>query len=336
MKSLDLVFTAPGCVEFSAQELAAPGPGEIQCRASLSLVSAGTEARCLRGVFDEGTYWDEWVNYPFKPGYSMAAVVTAVGEGVEGFEVGDRVFAHAPHCQYFNITAKKANRVPDDISDRQAVWTSMSRITQNGIRRAAIQLGDLVVVIGTGIVGLMTMQFAKIAGAGTVIAVSSNERTLAMAREHGADITIRARANAACDEIARLTDGRMADVVIDATGNPDVLSSACVMARKNGKVLLIGDTTQPHKQYLGPGVISNFLTIMGAHSTMFVDSENCFFPYTWERIHDISYQFMRQGRLKVEDIVTKVVAPGEMPELYMQLMDRPSLVTGILIDWSLV
>lgn len=79
----------------------------------------GTEERCLRGVFDEGTNWAGWVRYPFKPGYSMCARVLSVGEGVEGFRPGDRVFAHAPHCQYFNVEAKKVNLLPEHISDRR-------------------------------------------------------------------------------------------------------------------------------------------------------------------------------------------------------------------------
>ena len=159
---------------------------------------------------------------------------------------------------------------------------------------------------------------------------------MAVAERHGADVTVQAKAKNAVHEIIKLTGGSGADVVIDATGNPEVLASACVMARKNGKILVIGDTTEPHKQAFGPGVISGYLTIMGAHSSMFVDEENCFFPYTWERIHEISYNFMRQGRLVVDDIITRVVSPREMPGLYMQLLDDPSLVTGILIDWSLL
>ena len=77
MKSWDLVFTGPRQAEFSQQVIDAPKPGEIQCRACLSLVSAGTEERCLNGVFDEGTNWKSWVQYPFKPGYSMLAYVVA-------------------------------------------------------------------------------------------------------------------------------------------------------------------------------------------------------------------------------------------------------------------
>ena len=51
----------------------APGEGEVRCRADVSLISTGTEGACLRGVFDPGTNWADWVRYPFRPGYSMAA-----------------------------------------------------------------------------------------------------------------------------------------------------------------------------------------------------------------------------------------------------------------------
>ena len=51
------------------------------CRARKSLVSRGTETFCLRGEYDKGTYWEEFIRYPMNPGYSMAAVVEAVGDG---------------------------------------------------------------------------------------------------------------------------------------------------------------------------------------------------------------------------------------------------------------
>lgn len=334
MQSRNIVFSAPGCVSLKAEALTAPQKGEVQCKAVRSLISTGTEVRCLRGVFDPGTNWESWVQYPFHPGYSMVAQVVAVGEGVTGFQPGNRVFAHAPHCEYFNVDAKLVNLIPPQIPDSDAVWTTMGRVTQNGVRRANIQLGDYVVVIGSGIVGLMSMQFAKIAGADGCIVIDTSRKGLELAGQLGANYTIPAPAGEAAAEVARITDGRMADVVIDATGNPLVLADACTLARKNGKVLIIGDTTQPHKQALGPGVISNYLTIMGAHAKMFVDEENPFFPYTWARIHQICYDYMLQGRLCVKGLSTLEAAPQDMPALYARLLEDTRFATGIQIDWS--
>lgn len=334
MISKNLVFKGPMQPELEEKELASPKPDELQCRASRSLISAGTEIRCLKGVFEPGTNWESWVRYPFYPGYSMAATVVAAGAEATGFKPGDRVFAHAPHCRYFNIPASMTNHIPDGVSDQEAVWTTMGRITQNGVRRAQVQLGDYVVVIGSGIVGLLTMQFAKIAGAARIIAVDMNENGLELAQKLGADYLIKSYAKEAKGEIERLTKGRMADIVFDATGNPKVLADACLLARKNGKILIIGDTTEPHKQALGPGVVSNYLTIMGAHAKMLADFDNPFYPYTWQRVHEIFYDYLMQGRIRVSELMTLEVAPEEMPELYRKLAADTTLATGIQIDWE--
>lgn len=334
MKSKNITFLGPEHVEILETELPAPAPGEIQCRARRSLISAGTELRCLRGIFEHGTNWESWVQYPFLPGYSMAAEVVAAGEGTEGYKPGDRVFAHAPHCQYFNVPASMVNHIPDSIPDQDAVWTTMGRITQNGVRRAQVQLGDNVVIIGSGIVGLLTMQYVRTAGADHIIVIDGNEKSLKLAEMLGADHIIQSFAGQAAEQVRAITNGRMADIVFDATGNPKVLADACLLARKNGKILIIGDTTEPHKQALGPGVVSNYLTIMGAHSKMFAEADNPFFPYTWQRIHEIFYDYLMQKRIRVSELMTMEVSPYEMPKLYMQLLTEAAPATGIQIDWS--
>ena len=316
------------------RELPPPKPDELQCRAVRSLISAGTEIRCLKGIFEPGTNWESWVHYPFYPGYSMVATVVAAGEQTVGYKPGDRIFAHAPHCQFFNISASMANHIPDEVTDQEAVWTTMGRITQNGVRRAQVQLGDHVIVIGSGIVGLLTMQFAKIAGAARVTAIDTNEKGLKLAQTFGADHIITGYAGQSREKAESLTKGRMADIVFDATGNPKVLADACTLARKNGKILIIGDTTEPHKQALGPGVVSNYLTIMGAHAKMLADYDNPFYPYTWQRVHEIFYDYLIQGRIRVRDLTTAEVSPEEMPPLYRKLAEDTTLATGIQINWK--
>lgn len=334
MLSKNVVFKGPMQPETELRELPPPGPDELQCRAVRSLVSAGTEIRCLKGIFEPGTNWESWVRYPFYPGYSMAAVVMAAGKQTAGFQPGDRIFAHAPHCQFFNISASLANPVPDEVTDQEAVWTTMGRITQNGVRRAQVQLGDHVIVIGTGIVGLLTMQFARIAGAARIIVIDTNEKGLALAQTFGADHIITGYAGQAGKEVERLTGGRMADIVFDATGNPKVLADACILARKNGKILIIGDTTEPHKQTLGPGVVSNYLTIMGAHARMLADHDNPFYPYTWQRVHEIFYDYLMQGRIRVSGLSTMEIAPDDLPGLYRKLAEDTTLATGIQVIWN--
>ena len=84
MKSLYVCFPSAGKVEVREETIAPPDDDEILCQSEESLISIGTETNCLRGDFDLGTNWAAWVKYPFRPGYSMAARVVAVGKAVTG------------------------------------------------------------------------------------------------------------------------------------------------------------------------------------------------------------------------------------------------------------
>ena len=114
------------------------------CEAEVSLISTGTETYCLRGVFDVGTNWADWVHYPFYPGYSMVARVVSLGPSVQSIRVGDRIAAYVGHCQRFIVPADEVIRVPDSLDVETACWTLLAVTTQLGVRRG--RPGDLVQV----------------------------------------------------------------------------------------------------------------------------------------------------------------------------------------------
>ena len=107
MKSIYVVFPEAGCVALGEEQVPAPGPKEILCQASASLISTGTELNCLAGRFDPGTNWASMVRYPFRPGYSMVARVIATGKDVAGIKEGDRIHSRTPHQQYFTLPAER-------------------------------------------------------------------------------------------------------------------------------------------------------------------------------------------------------------------------------------
>ena len=82
MKNPRIVFTGPSQLEVQDAPLHAAGPGEVLVEATRTLISTGTEMICFQRKFAPGTHWDNWVKYPFYPGYSMAGRVVAVGPGV--------------------------------------------------------------------------------------------------------------------------------------------------------------------------------------------------------------------------------------------------------------
>src|SRR5690348_1512111 len=88
-KSVSIAFTAPGEVVVEREKLPRPGRGEALVTARCSLISTGTERRCLERDFAPGTHWDDWVTYPFRPGYSLVGTTAS----------GSRTCTRAPHAQ---------------------------------------------------------------------------------------------------------------------------------------------------------------------------------------------------------------------------------------------
>jgi NADPH:quinone reductase-like Zn-dependent oxidoreductase len=84
LKNPTITFTGQNRVEVRDEPVPSPGPNRVVVEAARSLVSTGTEMICLQRNFAPSTHWDNWVKYPFYPGYSMAGRVVEAGEGVQG------------------------------------------------------------------------------------------------------------------------------------------------------------------------------------------------------------------------------------------------------------
>ncbi|MCJ8329690.1 MAG: alcohol dehydrogenase catalytic domain-containing protein, partial [Lentisphaeria bacterium] len=155
-----IVFTDKLKAEIQTIDLADPGPGEFITRTLVSLISTGTECICFRAESDPGSHWDSWVKHPFNPGYSNVGEVIAVGEGVDQVELGQRIFTSRPHHEFHchSVSAGDYNMIPDAISNEEATWAKLATISQTGVRRAEVELGDSVVVVGLGPLGLLITQ----------------------------------------------------------------------------------------------------------------------------------------------------------------------------------
>ncbi len=140
MNSINVIFPAPNQVQVREEPVPAPGPGEVQCEAEVSLISTGTETHCLRGLFEPGTNWADWVRYPFSPGYSMSARVVALGQAVQDLQVGDRIAGNVGHRQRFNTPAAGVVRAPAGIEPETTCWMMLAVTTQLGVRRAGLEL----------------------------------------------------------------------------------------------------------------------------------------------------------------------------------------------------
>ena len=138
-------------------------------------------------------------------------------------------------------------RLPDAVTFEDYIGGGCGLITAvHGIERSSIQLGDTVVVQGTGAVGLSLIALARIAGAGTIVAIGAPPDRLALAGRMGADVVLdldHTTAEERMERISHLTNGQMADVVIEAAGSAKAIEEGPNLARSGGRYVIVGHYT---------------------------------------------------------------------------------------------
>jgi 2-desacetyl-2-hydroxyethyl bacteriochlorophyllide A dehydrogenase len=335
MQSLNVVFTGKDQVEVWREDVAAPGPHEIVAQATASLISSGTEGIVLGRKFEPGSHWDNWARYPFYTGYCFVGRVLEVGSEVQNWKVGDRIAARTGHQQFalFNPESKRAVPIPDGVCDEDAAWFGMAHIAQCGVRTAAHELGDSVVIIGLGLLGQLVTQYARQSGARQIIVIDPAQPRVDMALAHGATHGFACGVDEAKDRVLEWTGGG-ADVVYDITGFAPVFSSALGLARKFGKLLLLGDTGTPSEQRLTPDVINRGVRILAAHDIHFPHEASEAQRWGHDTMCALFFNYLERGLMRVDDLVTHRYAPQDAPQAYHMLQTDRSGAMGVVFEWS--
>ena len=178
-------------------------------------------------------------------GYSLAGIVLEVGKGVSEIKAGDRVAAAgasvANHAEYVDVPRNLVMRLSDSLDFRAASTVTLGGIAMQGVRRAQVQLGEYVVVFGTGILGHLALQMLVASGA-RVIAVDLNDKRLELAQSMGAELCLNPSRVDTIKVVQHYTNGYGADIVLfcAATDNSQALSDAFAMTRKKGRVVMVG------------------------------------------------------------------------------------------------
>jgi 2-desacetyl-2-hydroxyethyl bacteriochlorophyllide A dehydrogenase len=255
-----LVCLAPGDLAYQYRSAPVLGPSEALLRIRRVGV-CGTDLHAFEGT-------QPFFSYPRVLGHELAGELVNTG-AAEGFAVGEAVtfipYLHCGHCvacragkpnccTYMQVTGVHADgglteliAVPaaalvagQGLSYDELALVEPLAIGAHGVRRAAVQPGEFVLVVGAGPIGLGVMEFARIAGA-QVIALDVNEQRLAFCRERlGVTHTINARNTDVADELAAITNGDMPTVVIDATGSPGAINQGFHYLAHGGRYVLVG------------------------------------------------------------------------------------------------
>ncbi len=177
-------------------------------------------------------------------GYSAGGRVVAVGEGGEGFAVGDAVACagagYANHAELLWVPSNLCTKIPDGVAFEEAAFSTIGAIALQGVRQAEAKFGETIVVIGLGLIGLLTVQLLRASGC-RVIGVDVDPWKVELAKQHGTELAL-VRSEDVVGQTYRLTDGRGADAVIITAAAPDndPIVLAGNLARDRAHVVVVG------------------------------------------------------------------------------------------------
>lgn len=244
------------------------GDREVLIRTNRSLVSAGTERMLLNfgraGWFDKARQQPEKLKLvrekvltdgliptlesirakleaPIALGYSnVGVVVSRGGRASKSLRPGMRVVSNGSHAEFVSVGQNLVVPVPDILSDDEASFAIVGAIALQGIRLVAPSLGEKVVVIGLGLVGLLTVQILKANGC-DVLGVDVSDDKVSLARDFGVD-ALSASKSDVLNKAARFSTGRGVDAVIitASTKSNDPIRLAAQMSRQRGRIVLVG------------------------------------------------------------------------------------------------
>ncbi len=305
--------------------------GEVVVRTLYSCVSAGTELAKLTG--------EQVVEYPFVPGNRAVGEVMSVGAGVTRVKPGDVIFTHAPH-----VSHAKEKRfmvpVPGGVRLDHAATLGMSLVSITALRQGKPELGDWAVVFGTGMVGNFCAQLYALSGA-EVVAVDVSPARLEVARQCGIPHVVDATGGDVVGQILRLTEGRGAEFVVEATGEPSVFDTASSVAKRGGEVILLGSPRRELQCNLTPVLQKvhlwrdhGALTLKGAHEWRYPLYEDAWAKHSLERNAKVILRLMQQERLQVAPLVSHVLPPEDAARAFEGLLTDKAAWTGVVFDWT--
>jgi len=333
------VFAGPRRVEVVEDELAAPPAGHVLVRTRVSAVSAGTELLVYRDELARGRPLDESLPalagasfaYPARYGYAAVGDVVAAGAGVPDGWLGRRVFALQPHASAFVAPLEDVLEVPSSLdAERAALFASMETAV-NLVLDGAPRLGERVVVLGQGVVGLLaTSLLARFPLEALVVldAVAPRARRGLALGAHAAVGDVAAAHVALGGGVG--TD-RGADLTFELTGNPAALDDALALTGREGRVVVgsfYGVKRAPVD--LGAHFHRGRLTLLSSQVSHIAPA----LTGRWDRARRRAAAWDALARFDATAVVTHRFALGRAAEAYARLDAGPSEALQVLLTYE--
>ncbi len=331
-----VVISHPLEVSIEEAEEPQPGPAEILIRTLITGISAGTEMNLYRGTNPDlvRRRWGEEFVYPMRPGYEAIGEVIECGTEVTAFKPGDRIIGNGKHAQYSTITAERAVKVPDNLSSESASLAIVGRTAMHGVRRAAIEYGDNVAVVGLGLMGQLAIQHARLAGAGRTIAVEVDPWRLEVAERLGAGHAINPEY---VDPVERMMaySGMGADVVLETAGVASAVPLSFSLARDRGRIVTVGWHLKPIPIDLAEDLLYKELDLRPSRGGG--QPENIpphLLRWNGRRNLEFMLSLLAEGRIRTKELITHVLPFEEIKHAYEIIRTRSEPSLHVALCWS--
>ena len=281
------------------------------------------------------------LDQPLPLGYCNVGVVVDKGKGSTDFSVGDRIISNGKHAEFVSVPFNLCAKIPDTVSDEDAAFGVLASIALQGIRLANPTLGENVVVIGLGLIGLLTVQLLKAQGC-RVLGIDYDSKKTRLAQKFGAEIVNLGEGQDSIKEAERFSRSKGVDAVIiaAATKSNDPVTQAAIMCRKRGRIVLVGVsglelsreifykkelTFQVSSSY-GPGRYDPNYEEKG------FDYPIGFVRWTEQRNFEAVLDMMAEGRLNLKPLVSHQFKIKEAEKAY-EVINTDKHALGILLKY---
>jgi L-iditol 2-dehydrogenase len=284
-------------------------------------------------------------------GHEAAGTIASIGSGVNRFHPGDRVTfdsticcGSCPYClrgeinlcdhrqvvgvacgeyrrdgafaEYIVVPERIVYPIPDSLSFAEAAMLEPVSVALHAVSVSKLRGGETALVLGAGMIGLLTMQAARPAGCSRVFVADIDPTRLELARSMGATEIIPHTGAALLREVMRLTEGVGVDIAFEAVGRDETVNAAIDATRKGGTVTLIGNVTPEIKLPLQK-VVSRELRLQGTAASA--------------GEYPLAIEYISTGKIQVKQLITAVAGLDEGPRWFERLHSRePNLMKIVL------
>ena len=279
---------------------------------------------------------------PLPLGYCNVGNICDVGSGVTQFKKGDRVVSNGPHADVVRVAKNLCAKIPENVSDEEAVFTVVASIGLQGIRLIKPTLGECIVVTGVGLIGLLSVQLLKAHGC-RVLAIDYDDNKLKLAKDFGAETCNPGKGEDPIAAGMAFSRGNGVDGVIitASTKSNDPVVQGARMSRKRGRIVLVGvvglelNRADFYEKELTFQVSCSYGP--GRYDTNYEDNGNDyhigFVRWTEQRNFEAILDMMASGQLNLKPLITKRFEFEDASSAYQLLFDDKTAL-GILLDYN--